>query len=362
MKKVFAIALLLVLVLSGCAAPAETPKNTTPPVTSYLSIHFIDVDQADCALLVTGDTAVLIDAGRAESGRTVLSYLQNHNIEDIDLMVGTHPHGDHIGGLPTILNNMPVDEIWTSHDYYDASPFHSFQAAATQSNLTLTETDPGTIFEENGLKITVIGPLYENNTYFDLNDTSLVLMVEFGQLKFLFTGDMETYAENQLINAGADLDADVLKVGHHGSYSSTGQAFLDKVTPEYGIICCGFENEYGHPHDAPMGRLEDAEVEIYRTDLMGNIVLFTDGKSINFTTQKNVTETTSAASYALTPLSATTAATSPTLPAGLGQNITNQTAGQDGPKSTTEIALIVGVSLAGVLTVAGVFIYIFKKK
>lgn len=347
MKRIFAIALLLVLVFAGCSAPAQTPE-TTPPVTSYLSIHFIDVDQADCMLLVSGDTAVLIDAGRAESGRTVLRYLQDHNIEDIDLMVGTHPHGDHIGGLPTILNNIPVDEIWTSHDYYDASPFHSFQTAATENDLSLTETEPGAVFEENGLKITVIGPLEENDTYNDVNDTSLVLMAEFGELKFLFTGDMEAYAEKQLINAGVDLDADVLKVGHHGSYSSTSQVFLDQVTPEYGIICCGYENEYGHPHRDPMNRLNNANVNIYRTDLMGSIVLFTDGKSINFMTEKAMPSATA---------NKRSAPTAPPMPTVALDNKTDT----ETDFLQENLGIIIGVTLAGVVIVVGA-IYLFVKK
>ena len=276
MKRLFAAFLLLSLLLTGCAAPAEQEE------LEELVIHFLDVDQADCMLLIAGETTVLIDGGNTPTATDVLKYLERFGVEQIDLMVSTHPHGDHLGGLPTVLSAIPTDAIWCADSTYDTYLYKNFTQLVAQKGFNISHPEPGTIFKEGALTITVLGPLNSADTYTDLNDTSLVLMVQYGQRKFLFTGDMEAYAEQELVNARLSLKADVLKVGHHGSYSSTSQVFLDKVDPEYGIISCGRNNEYGHPHDAPMHRLERSEVELYRTDLMGSVVLVTDGDTIAF--------------------------------------------------------------------------------
>ncbi|MBE6921343.1 MAG: MBL fold metallo-hydrolase [Ruminococcaceae bacterium] len=276
MKRILAALLLVCLILSGCAVPAEqeSPGN--------LVIHFIDVDQADCILMIAGETTVMIDGGNTGTSWEVLSYLQRFGVDQIDLMVNTHPHGDHLGGLPTVLNNIPTDEIWCSTTGYSSNLFNSFKKAADRQDLNIYHPAPGSVFQEGGLSVTVLGPLNSTDTYTDLNDTSLVLMVQFGQRRFLFTGDMESFAEQQLLSAHINLQADVLKVGHHGSYSSTSQAFLNAVDPDYGVISCGRNNEYGHPHDAPVNRLNRADVELYRTDLMGSVVLVTNGEELAF--------------------------------------------------------------------------------
>lgn len=286
MKKIVASLLLLSLLLTGCAAAGGQED------LDELVIHFIDVDQADGMLLIVGDTTVMIDGGNTPTSQDVLEYLKRFGVDQIDLMVNTHPHGDHLGGLPTVLNNIPTDKIWCADSTYDTYLYKSFTQLVAQKNFNISHPEPGTVFAENGLTITVLGPVNSADTYTDLNDTSLVLMVQYGQRKFLFTGDMEAFAEKQLVDAGMSLKADVLKVGHHGSYSSTSQVFLDKVDPEYGVISCGRNNEYGHPHDAPIGRLHRAEVELYRTDLMGSVVLVTDGDTIAFFLETTNTELT----------------------------------------------------------------------
>jgi competence protein ComEC len=279
MKRLFAAFLLLSLLLSGCTT--EKPEAQQESADS-LVIHFIDVGHADCTLLTVGETTVLIDGGNTDTSWNVLRYLRRFGIEELDLVVNTHPHGDHLGGIPLVLNSIPTKEVWCSTTSFDTYLFDQFEAAADKQDLEISKPVPGTIYASGGLTITVLGPLEAESTYEDLNDTSLVLMVQYGEKKFLFTGDMEAYAESQLVRSGMNLDVDVLKVGHHGSYSSTSQAFLDKVSPEYGVVFCAWGNEYGHPHDGPMNRLNKADVELFRTDIMGDIVLVTDGSDLAF--------------------------------------------------------------------------------
>ena len=276
MKRLFVFCLILSLLLMGCTAPQETNDP------NELVIHFIDVGHADCILMMVGETTVMIDGGNTPTNLDVLNYLRRFGVEQINLMVNTHPHGDHLGGLPTVLNSIPTDAIWCADSTYDTALYDTFTQLVQAKNLNVSHPEPGTVYASDGLTITVIGPTNTADTYEDVNDTSLVLMVQYGQRKFLFTGDMEEYAERELLKTQFSLKADVLKVGHHGSYSSTGQAFLNAVDPDYGVIFCAKDNEYGHPHDGPMMRLSKAEVELYRTDLMGDITLVTDGDTIAF--------------------------------------------------------------------------------
>ena len=280
MKRLFAAVLLLTLLFTGCTG--NQPETNTQTAVEPLVIHFVDVGHADCTLLTVGETTILIDGGNTDTSWDVVKYLQRFGIDELDLVVNTHPHGDHLGGIPSVINAIPTKEVWCSTNTFDTYLFDQFTDSVDKRNLQIQTPVPGTIYTSDGLTITVLGPLQAESTYEDLNDTSLVLMIQYGEKKFLFTGDMEAYAENQLVNSHFNLKADVLKVGHHGSYSSTSQAFLNKVDPDYGIIFCQWGNEYEHPHTAPMSRLEKAEVDLFRTDIMGDIVLITDGTELAF--------------------------------------------------------------------------------
>lgn len=301
MKKILPL-LLALLLLAGCAvnapetvpttepalevvttAPTEEPKETIRK-DDVLIVHFIDVGQADCALLECDGQAMLIDGGNTEDGWDVVEYIENQGIEQLDLVVGTHPHEDHIGGLPAVLDAFPVENLWSGHIPYTNGTTYAFTNMASDKGLQIQYPRVGDTYELGSASVTVLGPVKLN--YEDVNDLSLVLMVEYGQTRFLFTGDMEMLAEDDMLDYWGDdsvFQADVLKVGHHGSYSSTGYRFLRAVLPTCAVISVGGNNEYGHPHEDPMSRLKDAEVSIYRTDKMYDIVAVSDGYDITFT-------------------------------------------------------------------------------
>lgn len=282
--------LLVLLLLAGCgvnAAPetttaaAETATTAVQTAAETLTVHFIDVGQADCILLECDNAYALIDGGNAADGDTVVEYLEAQGVQRLNLVVGTHPHEDHIGGLEAVLKAFPADHIWSSALPYTNSIVNSFVNAAKGQGKEPVTPQIGQTFRLGGALITVLGPV--RTDYEDANNLSLVLMVEFGETRFLFTGDMERDAELELLDSGADVKADVLKVGHHGSYSSTSYVFLRAVAPTYAVISVGAANDYGHPHDEPLSRLKDADVTIFRTDKMYTITAVSDGESITFT-------------------------------------------------------------------------------
>lgn len=312
MKKLLSLLLLLAL-LSGCttAAPAQTEtttapteapsvavtETTAPPEATEeteaadfswkeeaLVVHYIDIGQADCMLLECDGETMLIDGGYADRAGEVVDYLEEQGVEKLDLVVGTHPHGDHIGATPTVMDAFPTDQVWSGPITYTNETVLNFRNAVAAQGLTIHYPQPGETCQLGDALVTVLGPV--KSYYEDVNDLSLVLMVEYGETRFLFTGDMEMLAEDDMLDYWGDdsiFQADVLKVGHHGSYSSTGYRLLRAVMPTYGVICVGGNNEYGHPHDEPMSRLKDAEVTIYRTDKMYDIVAVSDGYDITFT-------------------------------------------------------------------------------
>ena len=312
MKKIVALLLLLTL-LTGCttAAPEVTQPVDTTPVTEStepvetteateaateateaaptelkagdpdtLTIHFMDVAHADGMLIECNGHFALVDVGKEETSDRVLNYLESRGVEKLDLVVGTHPHADHIGAMPAVLAKYKADTFWFSAIAYTNYTVTNFLNSVRWQGKEVIRPANGTVFDLGGATITVLGPIRDNHE--DVNDISLVLMVQYGDVRFLLTGDMESIAEQELVESGADLKADVLKVGHHGSYSSTSYIFLREVMPTYAVISLALGNEYGHPHDEPMSRLRDADVTIFQTGKMYNIASTTDGTNISF--------------------------------------------------------------------------------
>ena len=283
-RKMLAI-LLSVLLLTGCTLPTlpEAP-TVASPTGDGLEIHFIDVGQADCALLKCDGAYVLIDGGNVDDSSLVVSYLEKEGVQDLAAVFCSHAHEDHVGGLPGVLAVYPTSAVYAPTRTYASRCFDDFVYYTDQQGLTVTIPKPGDTLTFGDATIEVLGPV---KTYAETNDTSLVLMVNYGSTRFLFTGDMETTAEADLMDSGADLRADVLKVGHHGSNTSSGYRFLYEVAPRYAVISVGTDNTYGHPHDEPLSRLNHADATVYRTDLLGTVIARSNGADITFSWQKN---------------------------------------------------------------------------
>ena len=293
-KKLISLFLLLALLLCGCAE-AEPQKSITEAPTAAatvaantaagdgLTVHFIDVGQADCALLECDGAYMIIDGGNKEDGQLVVSYLEQQGVEELSAVVCTHAHEDHVGGLPSVLAVYPTSAVYAPTRTYSSNIFDDFVYYTDQQGLEITIPDPGDTWNLGSAEITVLGP---TQSYADPNDTSIVLKVEYGDTSFLFTGDMETTAENDMLDyweGQVDWNTDVLKVGHHGSNTSTGYRFLNEVNPTYGVISVGKDNSYGHPHEEPMSRLNQAGVTLLRTDELGHVIATSNGTEITFT-------------------------------------------------------------------------------
>ena len=260
--------------------PTESPTET--PV-SELTVHFIDVGQADAAVLQCGDDTMMIDGGNVADSSLIVAYLKKLNIDNIDYMVCTHAHEDHVGGLSAPLSVMPVSAVYAPSAEADSKAYQNFKRKAADQNTEIMHPENYESFPFGSARVEILAcPDNADN----LNNTSIILKVTHKNKSFLFTGDAEREEEQTLLDRGL-LKSDVLKVGHHGSDTSTSYPFLREVMPEYAVISVGKDNLYGHPTEAVLIRLRDADVQVYRTDLQGDIIMISDGDNITVTTVKN---------------------------------------------------------------------------
>jgi len=254
--------------------------------TAYaeLAIHFLDVGQGDAAIVLCDGAAMMIDGGESKYSQFIYSYLRKTlGLEYLDVMIASHPHADHVGGLSAALNACIVGVLYTSETDYPTKAWNNVMKYAEAQGTPVVIPMPGDIFDLGGAEVEILGPLwYSNNT----NDLSLIMRITYGNTSFLFTGDAEWDEEHDLVDAGVDLKADVLKVCHHGSNSSSTYVFLRAVAPKYAVISAGGDNQYGHPTEEALGRLADVGAEVYRTDEQGTIVCVSDGENIVFKTER----------------------------------------------------------------------------
>ena len=238
-----------------------------------LKVYFFNVGQADCIFITNSGESMIIDAGNNSDGKNIVNQLKDMNITKIDYVVGTHAHEDHIGGLDNILNNFSIGKVLMPKKSTTTKSYEDVLKAVKNKKLKITAPNIGDVFYLGGAKCEIKN--VDHNTD-DLNETSIVIEMTYGERKFLFTGDTETTKEKEI----SWNDIDVLKVAHHGSSSSTSNDFLDESKPEYAVISCGLNNDYGHPHKEVVKRLNG--IETYRTDQDGTILITCDGKNLEF--------------------------------------------------------------------------------
>lgn len=284
MKKFLNILISLAITLGsgGCNFPGEDFYEI--PENSQFEVHYIDVGQADAALVICDGETMMIDGGNSAGSRTVASYLKNMNIDELDYVICSHAHEDHVGGLSGALSAAEADHIYAPQTESDSKAYKNFKKKANEQGVKIEHPSAGDTLRLGSSKVEILGPLTEKGR--DLNNTSIVLKITYGSTSFLFTGDAEREEEAEILDSGADLKSTVLKVGHHGSSSSTSYPFLRAVMPQYAVICSEKGNSYGHPHEETLSRLNDAGAEIYRTDTNGDIVMTSDGTNIDVYTDK----------------------------------------------------------------------------
>src|SRR5690554_2656060 len=272
------VVLLIIIALLSTLSSAEN-----------LQIHYIDVGQGDSILIqIPGPHSMLIDAGEQTSGSDVVSYIQNQNIDKLDIVIGTHPHADHIGGLISVLEEIKVEKVIDSGRVHTSKTYENYLTLIDQKNIQFELGRAGQTFKLGDAQFQILHPDHVN---YDLNNCSVVILMQYEDVKFLFTGDAEEAAETSILSSFDNINAQILKVGHHGSRTSTTSSFLSAITPKIAIIMCGENNRYGHPHNETISKIKQENIKIYRTDIHGNIIIDTNGKNYEIKTEKNITET-----------------------------------------------------------------------
>ena len=293
-KKLLSILAALILAVAGSLCFYFNPslldgvENTLGSSSTVqegnFTVYYADVGQGDCSLVICDGETMLIDAGENGYEQAVLKLLDSQGVDTLDYAVATHPHSDHIGGMAEVLETFGANTFIlpdVSRDYITAEKTYSNMInAAKNCNAKIENPIVGDSFNLGSAKVEIEGPISMDGT--ELNNYSLVIKITYGDTKFLFCGDAEADEENEILEFGSDVDADVLKVAHHGSSGSSTKEFLETVSPKYCVISCGENNDYGHPHKATLERLKKYTNEIYRTDICGTIKAESDGKNITF--------------------------------------------------------------------------------
>ena len=305
MKKVLSLLLSLLLLFgAGCSKQEEKPeRKVTTEITEdaikfkitsnpredldvevapgikstygLMRVHFLDVGQGDCAFIELGNgQTMLIDAGNNENGDEIVKYIENLQYSDIDYVVATHPHDDHIGGMREIIENFDIDIFYMPWAVSTSYTYEKMLDTLSEKRVEVHKAEIGrTILSSGPIEITVLSP-EEDTEYSDLNDASAVVRLQYGETVFLFTGDAGEMIEGDLCDF--NIDSDVLKVGHHGSETSSSEAFIEMVSPKIAVISCGENNSYGHPDEITIETLKEYDVDIYRTDENGTIIVTAD--------------------------------------------------------------------------------------
>ena len=254
-------------------------RNSQQSESNMMYVDFIDVGQGNCTLVHKGDTAILVDSGEVGAAQTVISYIKNLGIDELDCVLVTHPHSDHMGAMTKILYEFEIKDLIMPEIPEDIIPTNStyekFLTAVSDNAENVIPAEAGMTYSYGEMNLEILAPLHG---YDNLNDMSAVSRVSFGETSVMFMGDASTAVEKDLLNTGKDFSADIINIGHHGSKTASSQKWLEAVNPEFAVICCGAGNEYGHPHSVVTERLDNIGIEYYRTDLNGTVVFQSNSK------------------------------------------------------------------------------------
>ncbi len=268
----------------------EEPVSENVSGSAEAQVYFIDVGQGDSELIRLKDSEIdiLIDAGTRSTKQELADYLKELGVDDIDILIGTHPHEDHIGGMAKIIEEFPIGTLYLPETSDEMTPttktYESLLDAAENKNVTVRTAAAGDVLlEQDNTSFKVLSPSHTD--YDNLNDYSIVTRLKVGDTAFLFQGDAETPVEEEILDSGADVSCDVIKLGHHGSSTSSSRAYLEAANPSAAVISCGVGNEYGHPHRETMDLLEKLSITPYRTDTQKTLLAETDGKTIVWQTE-----------------------------------------------------------------------------
>ena len=269
---------------TGSSPSTAAPTPTTKKIAGELKISCLDVGQGDSIyiMLPTGET-ILIDAGESKNSASIIEYIKSSNKGTLDYVIATHPHADHIGGMAAVINAFNVKNVYMPDKVHTTKTFEDLIDTIEEKGLSFGIAKAGEVlFDYGNLKAEFIAPIRSN--YTNLNNYSAVIMLTYNNRRFLFMGDAEKEVEAEIIAAGRNISADVLKVGHHGSNTSSSKDFIEKVNPKYAIISCGTGNSYGHPTASTLATLSG--IDIYRTDEKGTIIVVCDGTNITLSNIK----------------------------------------------------------------------------